>query len=121
MNQHAPEHDTAAEPDRPPSLKLLVLLVVLSGVVALAVVGLWQLFTLATIAQVYESELAPENPQLLDLRARDDGRLRSYDVVDPKAGRYQIPVEQAMRLLVAHPELLSARKAPESKEGSPQP
>ena len=101
----------AAEPDRPPSARILGIAVVLSAVVALAVLGLWELFTLATAAEVYRLELAPESPELAEVRARDEGRLRSYAVLDPDAGRYQIPIDRAMMVLVANPELLKKRPA----------
>jgi hypothetical protein len=68
-------------------------------VLALILVGLYQLFIAETEKQVYESVLKPESIPLRDLRAREDETLNSYKLLDPAKQLYQIPIARAMQLL----------------------
>lgn len=68
-------------------------------VLALILIGLYQLFTAETEKQVYESVLKPESVPLRELHAREDEILNSYKLLDPAKKVYQIPIARAMQLL----------------------
>lgn len=100
-----------AEFDAPPSIRIMASIVILTVVVVMALIGVWQLVLVTSDAEVQSKELGPDNPDLVELRARDRGRLEGYDAVDRDAGRYQIPIERAMDLLVRKPGLIASRPA----------
>lgn len=68
-------------------------------ILAIILVGLYQLFMAQTEKQIYESVLKPESVPLRDLRAREDEILNSYKLIDPAKKVYQIPIARAMQLL----------------------
>lgn len=100
-----------AELDVPPSFRIMAAVAILTVVLVVAVIGVWQLVLVTSDAEVQRKELGPDNPELVELRARDRGRLEGYDAIDRDAGRYQIPIERAMDLLVRKPELIASRPA----------
>jgi hypothetical protein len=51
--------------------------------------------------QVYIRVLAPESEELMELRAREDAQLHSYEYIDREKGLVRLPVERAMELLAA--------------------
>ena len=52
--------------------------------------------------QMYrEMVLEPENPQLLELRAKENRVLGSYGLADSAAGEYHIPIDSAMKQVAA--------------------
>ena len=52
--------------------------------------------------QMYqEMVLEPENPQLVELRARENRVLNSYGLADSAAGEYHIPIDSAMKQVAA--------------------
>ena len=52
--------------------------------------------------QMYrEMVLEPENPQLLELRAKENRVLSSYGLADSAAGEYHIPIDSAMKQVAA--------------------
>jgi hypothetical protein len=120
-----PNTGIGAERDRPPALRIIVMIAALSAVAAGAVLGLWELFMLTSDQEITTKELEPGDPELAEVRSRDQQRLSGYDVIDAKDGRYQIPIEQAMATLVAHPEHLHATQPPaavagqDAKSGTP--
>jgi hypothetical protein len=95
-----------AEPDAPPSgrimIQMLALVVILVGVL----IGLWQFFQLNARQEIFDKELSLPSRDLLELRARERGLLTQYAALDAKSGVYQIPVRRAMELLLANPSLL---------------
>jgi hypothetical protein len=102
-----PRAQGGVEPDSPPTRRLFLQLVALVVVLIGALIGLWQFFKLDTAAEIYRKELSVPNRELLELTARDEGRLSDYDLLDEKKGVYQIPVRRAMQMLVADPSLLA--------------
>jgi hypothetical protein len=93
------------EPDEPPNTVILALLAGLTGAVLVAAIGLWQLFGLTTSAEIDAKDLRVDSKELLELKARDWGRLTQYESLD--GGGYQIPIESAMKKLVEHPSLIA--------------
>jgi hypothetical protein len=79
--------------------KIIIVGLTSAIVLALILVGLYQLFIAETEKQVYESVLKPESIPLRDLRAREEEALNSYKLLDPGKQQYQIPIARAMQLL----------------------
>lgn len=109
----SPAHDTdGVEPDHPPVGTIFVLLGIITVGVAVAGLGLWEVFNMTARQSTLERDLALPNAELGELRARDQGALSQYAEVDRDAGLYRIPVDRAMRLLIARPGLIAAAAAP---------
>ena len=52
--------------------------------------------------QMYqEMVLEPENPPLVELRAKENRVLHSYGLADSAAGEYHIPIDSAMKQVAA--------------------
>lgn len=82
------------------SVKKILFVGLLSAfVLAVILIGLYQLFIAQAEKQIYESVLRPESVPLRDLRAREDEILNSYKLLDPTKKVYQIPISRAMQLL----------------------
>jgi hypothetical protein len=114
----APYSDVAAEVDKPQSARIMVMIGALSAVVGISVLGLWQLFMITAEAEVYEKELAPDNPELQELRTRDEGLLNNYAALE--SGGYQIPIQRAMSILVMRPELMARQADAGSVDAGPE-
>jgi hypothetical protein len=95
------------EPDTPPTSRIFILMGLLTVVVILVVVGLWQAFTVMVRDRTYERELSLKDRQLEEIQAQGRERLTTYAVIDAEKGVYQVPIERAMRKLLAHPELIA--------------
>lgn len=98
------ETEAGVEPDETPTRAVAAVVAAITVVVALLAVGLWQLFGLTTITEIRTKNLEVENQELIELRAREWGRLTQYERID--SGVYQIPIERAMDKLVANPRLI---------------
>lgn len=106
------------EPDEPPSKAILAMLAGLAVIVVVAAAGLWQVFGLTSIAEIEVKDLKVDNKELLELRARDWGRLTQYEALD--AGTYQVPIERAMKKLVDEPSLIAPLVLPKVEDaGAP--
>ena len=72
-----------------------VVFLIFTGIAVQAYVdGLWQRLT-------YNNVLAPDNVQLQDLRNKERKELTSFGVADAKTGAMRIPIDQAMRSVIA--------------------
>ena len=49
----------------------------------------------------HEMVLEPENPDLVELRAKESRILSSYGLADSAAGEYHIPIDSAMKQVAA--------------------
>lgn len=104
MNASAGGHEGGSskdiEPDRPP-VKLLTALLVLM-IVGLGVFSVIskQLLVLLMAQQEHEVDLGVESPALREQRIKEQAQLTGYDVADQQKGLYQIPIDQAIDLLV---------------------
>jgi len=116
-SQH--EHDVSTEEDAPPIGRIALMLVGLAVVILLVVVGLRQVFTSIVSAERQEKILGRENRELAEQRATDERRLTTYEQLDAKKGVYQIPIERAMKLLLARPQLLRAPVASSAPTATP--
>jgi hypothetical protein len=110
--------EPGVEPDDPPSKGILVLLAGLTLFLVIVGVGLWQIFGLTSIAEIEVKDLQVDNQELLELRARDWGRLTQYEVLD--GGTYQIPIERAMKKLVHDPSLIAPLVSPSVEDAGAQ-
>ena len=102
------------EPDEPPNTAIFALLAGLTFIVAIAAIGLWQVFGLTTSAEIDAKDLTVDSKELLELRARDWGQLTQYESLD--GGGFQIPIERAMDKLVAHPVLIASLVQPATQD-----
>ncbi len=103
------DHEAVA-PDQPPSLKIGVLMFALTVVLVVSLIGVYEYFVWATRAEVTAKQLTPVPADLARERDRTAGLLGRYEQLDAAPGRYRIPIERAMELLAARPELI--RPAP---------
>ncbi|SYZ72599.1 conserved hypothetical protein [Candidatus Zixiibacteriota bacterium] len=79
--------------------KVFMFVALAAGFLVVAILLLNNYFTEATEEQVYSAVLKPESVALRDLRAREDGILNSYKLLDSAKGIYQIPIERAMKVM----------------------
>jgi hypothetical protein len=93
-------------PDRLPALRIGAWVLALFAVLAVSLIGLYQLFLVMARDEVYAQELRPVAADLVRQRDRDAALLGRYEVTDEKRGRYRIPIERALELLVADPSRL---------------
>lgn len=76
--------------------KIMIAAVSLFSVVVVLIVGLSELFTMATDAQIKEAVLKPESAPLRDMRSKEQDVLNNYKIIDAAKGVYQIPIARAM-------------------------
>ncbi len=94
-------------------------LIASAGLVALilfiiAVVVLYQFFIMNKERMIENVVMTPISAPLLELRSHEDSVLNSYSVVDSAKGVYQIPIDQAMKILAGS----QANKNPEQTPGN---
>ncbi len=97
-------------PDQVPARRIGAWVFAFALVLAVTLVGLYELVLAMSEREVYVRQLRPVSPELVRQRDREESTLGRYEVVDEKRGRYRIPITRAMELLVAEPARL--RPAP---------
>jgi len=116
MSGHAGDHGhgvTEAEADRANVGVLTVLFAVTAIALAITSYLLWIYFQREAEAITYQQVLAPQNPELEQLRAEEEAWLTKWGVVDREKDRYRMPIaEGKVRFL----EQAAARRA----AGQPQ-
>ena len=113
---HSPSSE-GVEPDRPRTGRLFGMIGALIAVLAVVIVGLWVLFVQTTTSEIQHKVLSLPSKEMLEIQARDEGRLMRYDLLDPKTGVYQIPIHRAIEVLLADP----GRLAPVPLPAKPAP
>ncbi|MCC6962885.1 MAG: hypothetical protein IT585_06500 [candidate division Zixibacteria bacterium] len=68
-------------------------------IIVLSVAFVDEIFVATKEAMVTQYQLAPENNQLRDLRAREAEVLTTYKLLDPQKQIYRIPIDRAMQVL----------------------
>lgn len=118
-NLHSPPQG-GVEPDRPRTGQLFGMIFALLAVLAIVIVGLWVFFVRLTTDEIHRKELSLVSKEMAEVRARDEGRLTGYDLLDAKAGHYQIPIRRAIEVLLADPSRLAPAPlaAPSSQPGA---
>ena len=76
--------------------KIMIVTASLFTVVVVLIVGLSELFTMVTDAQIREAVLKPESAPLRDMRSKEQDVLNNYKIIDSVKGVYQIPIARAM-------------------------
>lgn len=104
------DQNLGVEPDHPPLGKLFVFLVFLFLVIVISGIGLANLLKLNTAHQLESKVLSTQNPELQEIKSRDETLLNSYDVIDTGKGVYRIPIQKAMDLLVNNPDYIEPMK-----------
>jgi hypothetical protein len=107
-----PRPAEGVEPDRPRTGRLFALIGLFLLVVAVVVVGLWVFFVQATTGEIHRKELSLLSKEMAEVRARDQGRLTQYDLIDPKLQHYQIPIRRAIEHLLENPALITPVQLP---------
>jgi hypothetical protein len=80
--------------------KMTAIVVLPAFLIVGLLVLLGQYFHLVQEDLYFEKVLKPDAADHLEIRAHEKEILTTYGVVDAKAGRYRIPVERAMELLL---------------------
>jgi len=91
-------------------LKLTVAVLVILVTLVFSIIWLDHYFFVSKTAMLQERVHSLRNPLLVETRAKDTGVLQSYGVVDAAAGRYRVPITEAMRLIAD--EDYQSRRAP---------
>jgi hypothetical protein len=69
------------------------------AVIAAFAIGLNEYFLISKESLIYDQQLSTRNKVLRDLRATEEEALNSYKVLNADSGRYQIPIDRAMKLM----------------------
>jgi hypothetical protein len=109
------------EPDEPPNVRIGVYIGILVVVLGISLVVLNQMFKSETRDLQQKKSLGLVDKILREQRAKDHKRLTTFDLVDPKVGLYQIPVERAMRKLLADPTLVTSPTGAAASQPASQP
>ncbi len=96
-----PEQQNGYEAGEPRSAFIAIFGAATIVVLILVILGLQAYFDRVSQQQIFVKVLQPVSEDLLNLRAREDAQLHSYQYLDRAAGRVRIPIERAMELLVA--------------------
>lgn len=99
-NHEHPEHPSGYEKTDTNILRITVVTVISVLVIVISVVILYDYFIRVKEEIIYEQELKPESPELLELRAAEADSLNNYILLDSAKGQYQIPIDEAMELVV---------------------
>ena len=75
------------------------------------VLALQAIFDHVREQQIFVKVLEPVSEDYLNLRAREEGQLHSYQYIDRATGKVRIPIERAMELM----EKERARGVPNAK------
>ncbi len=110
MNDH-PEKSNSGYETRDVNVVKVTAFIIL-GIIALAaiLVSLDVYFTYAAEREYYEMVLKPESRILLEIRQRDSTILNSYGVLNGDSGVYHIPIDSAMKQMLAEEELSTEEK-----------
>lgn len=81
--------------------KIVISAVVLIVFLVVSIILVEEYFIYKKEQMYREMVLEPENPQLVELRAREDRVLSSYGLADSAAGEYHIPIDSAMKQVAA--------------------
>lgn len=73
--------------------------VLIVAVITVFAIGLNEYFLIAREKLVFDSVLSLPSSALRDLRAAETQALTTYKVLNADSGRYQIPIERAMKLM----------------------
>ena len=98
---HDSGHATGYEETDIDPKKILLFAVVLIFILIISLVLLDDYFIYKKEQMYREMVLEPENPQLVELRAKENRVLSSYGLADSAAGEYHIPIDSAMKQVAA--------------------
>ena len=104
--------EVSVEPDILPLGTLFVWVAGLCASMIVVLVIVWQYFNTTTTRELLIKQQMWRDPLVAEAHAREQARLKGYDVVDAEKGLYRIPVRQAMDLLLDNPALLAPIPAP---------
>lgn len=99
-HSHTPLHDKPGYEKADIQLKWVAVVGLLFVILLAAIsIGTKNLFIKDKNEVIYQQVLQPVSPKLRDIRAHEEALLNDYQVINRTTGVYQIPIEQAMRVL----------------------
>ena len=99
-NTQVDQHEIPGYEKSPINLKLVSLIGVLFVLLLVVIsVGTRNFFIKDKDQVIYDQQLQPVSAKLRETRAREEGLINRYKVLDKTAGIYQIPVDRAMAIL----------------------
>ena len=99
-NHDLQDHPSGYERQDTNVLRIMVVTVISVLVLIISGISLYSYFINVKEEIIYEQELQPESPDLLELRAAEQDTLHSYILLDSSKGQYLIPIDEAMELVV---------------------
>lgn len=82
------------------SIKWVATIIIAFVVVFIVIsVGTKSLFIKDKNAVVYQQQLQPVSPTLIEVRAHEDSLLDNYQILNIDKGIYQIPIDRAMEIM----------------------
>jgi hypothetical protein len=89
-------------------------------IVALYVIN--EIFVISKEKRLEHVVLTPTSTKLRELRSQEDEALTSYKIIDSDKGIYQIPIEQAMKILAnqAYQKRQNIIATPKDSDGNPK-
>ncbi len=82
-------------------LKLSLIALVCLIILIASASWVWTYFARVSEETIYQFQLKPGSLTLDQLHAREDSVLTGYRILNADSGKYQIPVDSAMKLLAA--------------------
>ena len=99
-NHEELEHPSGYEKEDTNVLRVTVLTMISIALITICVVTLYSYFINVKEEIIYERELKPVSPDLIKLKTAEADTLQSYILLDSTQGRYLIPIDRAMELVV---------------------
>ncbi|MFN3821369.1 MAG: hypothetical protein ACK4OO_03465 [bacterium] len=101
IHTHPEISPPAYEPLDAKPKRLLAIVAISAIVLVFIVVAINEFFILSKEKIYYEQVLKTENPELIRLRMKEEEILSTYGIVDSSKQIFRIPIEEAMKLLIA--------------------
>ncbi len=77
---------------------------IICGILVILIILLNEMFMVVKEDIYYQQVLNPESKRLARITAREDSVLNSYGIIDEEAGKYRMPIEKAIELVVEEAE-----------------
>lgn len=97
----AQDYGMAVEPEGVPAGKIFSAGLIIFGTVTVAVITLFQIYSKGVQTASFEAaDLYVAYPAIRDAQVEGMRKITQYEVLDEAEGRYRIPIDRAMELLV---------------------
>jgi len=99
QQEHGPDIEAGYEKKDASVAWITTVSLLIVVVIAIFAIALNEYFLISKESLIYDQQLSTRNKALRDLRATETETLNTYAVLNADSGRYQIPIEQAMKLM----------------------